>query len=127
IGCGNWGKNHIRVLFELGVLRAVCDFNVETAKAFAQQYHVPARSFDDILADPLIHAVFIATPAATHFEVAKKALNAGKHIFVEKPIALSVIEATEMITLAKQRSCTLMVGHLLQYHSAFLKLKSLKN
>ncbi|HET9843265.1 MAG TPA: Gfo/Idh/MocA family oxidoreductase [Gammaproteobacteria bacterium] len=125
IGCGNWGKNHIRVLDELGALYAVSDADVWTAAHFSNEYGVPKYTLDKIIADQKIHGVVIATPAATHQEIAIRCLQAGKHVFVEKPIALTVAEAKKIHEQAKLSRRILMVGHLLHYHAAFQKLKEL--
>ena len=125
IGCGNWGKNHIRVLHELGALYAVCDADVWSAAAFSEQYGVPKYTLEKIIRDPKIHGVVIATPAASHQEIAIACLQAGKHVFVEKPLALTVAEAKRIHDQAKLSNRILMVGHLLHYHAAFKKLKEL--
>ncbi len=123
IGCGNWGKNLIRNFAELGVLAAVHDNKENTAKSMAAQYNTMALSLAEILANKDITGVVIATPPKDHSPLAKQALLAGKHIFVEKPLALNLSEAEEIASLAKSRNLTLMVGHLLQYHPAFIYLK----
>ena len=125
VGCGYWGKNLVRVFSQLGVLAAVSDQHPPTAVKISADYGVPARQFVDLLGDAEISALAIAAPAAQHAALAKRALNAGKHTFVEKPIALVVSDAEELCDLAEQRGLTLMVGHLLQYHPAFLKLREL--
>lgn len=125
IGCGNWGKNHIRVYSELGALYAVCDSDVWTAAEFSNEFGVPKYSIDKILSDSKIDAVVIATPAATHHDIAISCLQAGKHVFVEKPLALTVAEAKKIHDQAKLSNRILMVGHLLHYHAAFKKLKEL--
>jgi predicted dehydrogenase/acetyltransferase-like isoleucine patch superfamily enzyme len=125
IGCGYWGKNIVRNMSEIGALAAVCDGNPELAATMAQTYSVPAKSFDDILADSTIDGVAIAAPATLHYDLAKSALLAGKDVFVEKPLALDLREAQELCTIADRNERILMVGHLLQYHPAYLTLKQL--
>ena len=125
IGCGHWGKNLVRNFSELGVLRCVVDENPENARAMATLYSVEAETFDDVCHHPDIDAVVIATPAVTHFDLAIRALKSGKHVFVEKPVALNIADAEEMILKAKEMNKILMVGHLLQYHPAFLKIHEL--
>lgn len=125
VGCGYWGKNLVRNFSELGVLAAICDGDDETAQRFAAQYNVPARSLASILDTPAIEGVVIASPAETHAQLVDQALQAGKHVFVEKPIALHLDEAVKLKTLAEEKGRVLMVGHLLQYHPAFLKLKEM--
>ena len=124
IGCGYWGKNLVRNFAELGVLHSVCDSNQELANQAAQTYAVPSYSFDDVLKSDC-DGVVIAAPAAQHFELTQKALSAGKHVFVEKPLSLKVEEAKKLCDLSLQVNKKLMVGHLLQYHPAFLELKQL--
>lgn len=124
LGCGHWGKNLVRNFFELGALKYVCDPNSGHADKIAKQHNVEAKSFDDILGGD-VEGVVIAAPAEQHYELAKASLEAGKHVFVEKPLSLKVIEAQELCALAEKQRKTLMVGHLLQYHTAFLKLKEL--
>jgi predicted dehydrogenase/acetyltransferase-like isoleucine patch superfamily enzyme len=125
LGCGYWGRNLVRNFAELGALAALADSNPATAAALAREHGVPAKSFEELCADPGIDGIAIASPAALHFTHAKAALEAGKHVFVEKPLALEVAEAEELTALAASRGLTLMVGHLLQYHPAFLKLKEM--
>ncbi len=127
VGSGYWGKNLVRNFNELGVLHTICDTNIATLRSFQEMY--PDKkfqtSFDAVLQNPKINAVVIATPAETHFELARKALKAGKDVFVEKPLSLQVSEAEELNRLALARDRILMVGHILLYHPAVLKLKEL--
>ena len=125
IGTGYWGRNLVRNFASLGALAAICDREPATAGPLSEQHGVPARVFDDVLDDPAIVALAIAAPAAQHHRLASAALKAGKHVFVEKPLALEVSEAEELCELAGTHGRTLMVGHLLQYHPAFLRLKGL--
>ncbi|MCB2106830.1 MAG: Gfo/Idh/MocA family oxidoreductase [Rhodobacteraceae bacterium] len=122
IGCGQWGKNHIRNFARLGALRAVWDADTERAAALAKEFGVAAIPLDKIVADASISGVCVASPPITHFDVASACLKAGKHVFVEKPIALDVKDAVALEKLAKDAGRTLMVGHLLHYHPAFLTL-----
>lgn len=124
LGCGYWGKNLVRNFFDLGALESVCDENPNSAALISEQFNVPALSYTEVLQSN-IDAVIIATPAAQHFKNAEMALKAGKHVFVEKPISLKLSDALALQALAKQQNKILMVGHLLQYHPAFLKLKEL--
>lgn len=125
IGAGMWGKNLARNLHEMGVLATIVDPS-EAAKALAQQYGLPhENSFETALSASEIKAVVIATPASTHFSIARAALKAGKDVYVEKPIALSVNEGLLLNELAKAGDRILMVGHLLHYHPAYQKLQEL--
>ncbi|MAO55546.1 MAG: oxidoreductase [Rhodospirillaceae bacterium] len=122
IGCGHWGKNHVRNFHALGALAAVSDANPDLAAKMAETYEVPAKAVAEILADAGITGVVIAAPAEAHADLAIAALEAGKHVFVEKPLALTLAEADGVLAAAEKAGCILMVGHLLQYHPAFLKL-----
>jgi UDP-2-acetamido-3-amino-2,3-dideoxy-glucuronate N-acetyltransferase len=127
VGAGYWGKNLIRVFDELGALDVICDTNDAVCEAFKVKY--PEKrfygSFLEVLADPTIDAVVIAAPAEKHYDLAREALLAEKHVFVEKPLALKVQEGEELIAVADSTEKTLMVGHILEYHPAVLKLKEL--
>ena len=125
IGCGYWGRNLVRNFSDLGALAAVCDSDPELARQFGGQYRVGTPAFEEVLRDPGLDAVAIATPAVTHSAFARQALAAGKHVFVEKPVALDVDAAEALNTMAQQQGRVLMVGHLLQYHPAFIRLKEL--
>lgn len=127
IGCGYWGKNIVRNVGELGALVAICDENKEQATALASKYNAAVYTIEEVLDNGNIEAVMIATPAVTHYEIAKKAILSGKHVFVEKPLALAVEEAEELCVLAEKHGKTLMVGHLLQYHPVFWELKNIVN
>jgi UDP-2-acetamido-3-amino-2,3-dideoxy-glucuronate N-acetyltransferase len=113
IGCGYWGKNLVRNFAAAGALAAVHDQEPATTAAMAERYGVPAPELDELLTDDDIEAVAIAAPAAQHFTLARRALHAGKHVFVEKPLALDVAEAEELCSIAEEGRRTLMVGHLL--------------
>lgn len=123
-GCGYWGRNLARNFAELGSLEAVCDVQRSRAEEIGQAYSVATtQRFDELLATPEIQAVAIASPAALHFELAKKAILAGKDVFVEKPLALRTEEGEQLVALARKHSCVLMVGHLLHYHPAVVELR----
>jgi len=122
LGCGYWGRNLARVLAELGVLAAIHDSDATQAAAIARQHATRDMPLDAILADSAIEGVVIATPAATHGELALKVLAAGKHVFVEKPLALDLDQAEQVVVEARRTDRVLFVGHLLQYHPAFIAL-----
>jgi UDP-2-acetamido-3-amino-2,3-dideoxy-glucuronate N-acetyltransferase len=127
IGLGYWGKNILRNLFELGVLHTACDTNTkiiaERKKNFTDVNYT--TSLDEVLNNQDIRAVAIAAPAATHYDIVKRSLLSKKDVFVEKPLALTVSEAEELVKLAEEESRILMIGHILQYHPAVTKLKEL--
>ena len=125
IGCGFWGRNLIRNYNELGALVGVVDTDLRRSQHYGNQLSLPALTYEEVLSRPDIDAVAIATPAKTHAAMALAALDAGKHVFVEKPLALGLEDATAVVGRAKTRDRVLMVGHLLQYHPAFLRLKRL--
>jgi UDP-2-acetamido-3-amino-2,3-dideoxy-glucuronate N-acetyltransferase len=122
IGCGYWGKNLARNFAELGALDAIIDANAETAKTHADKHNVRAMNLDAALGDSSISGAVIAVPAELHMDLALKAIQAGKHVFVEKPLALSVADGECMRDAANAANVTLMVGHLLQYHPVFVAL-----
>lgn len=125
IGCGYWGKNLVRKFHELGVLAAISDPSKEVQDRLKEQYDVDNYDVDAILADDSIDAIAVAVPAEMHHDITVRAFEAGKHVFVEKPIALTIEHAQEMIEASQKADKTLMVGHLLQYHPVFLKLKEM--
>jgi len=127
IGPGYWGKNILRNLYEMGVLKTVCDLDKAILEARKKDYPdaIYTDSYDKVINDKAIKAVIIATPAVTHYQLAKKCLLAGKDVFVEKPLALTVKEGEELVSLADEHNRVLMVGHILQYHPAVYKLKEM--
>ena len=127
IGGGYWGKNLIREFNNKGVLDTICDINPEALKKYNQDYpHITTTTeWNNILINTNITAVCIALPAEMHYTFAKSALLANKDVYVEKPITLDINEAEELIKLAKKHSKILMVGHLLHYHPAIIKIKSI--
>ena len=127
VGLGAWGTNLVRNLDELAHLTWIADTSAERLHTFARRYPgaQTATDFREVLSDPSVEAVVIATPVPTHYELAHAALDAGKHVFVEKPPAMREIEMVELVRLAAERKLVLMPGHLLLYHPAVRKLKEL--
>lgn len=129
VGAGYWGKNLVRVFHELpGVqLKTVCDLNESVRQSIARQYPdlEVGGDYQSILQDAQVEAVVLAVPAVHHFEVARQALEAGKQVYVEKPMAMSSVEAEALVELAEAKNSVLMVGHLLEYHPAIDLLKHL--
>lgn len=127
IGCGYWGKNLVRNFAELGALHTLCDTNTKLLQEFAGRY--PSVNIETecarVLASKDIKGVVIATPAVTHYSIAKEALMAGKDILVEKPLSLKIEEGQELISLAAEKARILAVSHILEYHPAVVKLKEL--
>lgn len=129
IGCGKWGMNHVRTANAVlkDNLKIVCDYspnNEQKIKEISPSIKF-TTNLNDVLSDPEINAVIIATPAETHYEIGKKCLENGKNILVEKPITLYSNEAQELIDIAKKKNLKLMVGHVLLYHPAILKIKQM--
>ena len=129
IGCGYWGKNLVRNFHELNSLHSICDVDENKLKFFQKKYLDIAVSnyYRHLLKNPEIKAVVIATPAATHFHIAKEALLLNKDVFIEKPLALNYGEGEELVSLAQGKDKILMVGHILEYHPAIIKLKEMVN
>lgn len=126
VGLGYWGPNLARNFAAMGALGAICDADAARLAEIAAR-HPEARAVADIetvLGDPSIDAVAIATPAATHGELVRRALEAGKHALVEKPLCLDLGEGRALADLAAARGRVLMVGHLLLYHRAYLAMRA---
>lgn len=128
IGCGYWGPNLARVLGELAEVevRAVCDLRRESALSVIRRHARGARpesDYRELLRDPGIDAVVVSTPVATHHEIARECLAAGKHLLVEKPLAMTVRHCEELIELAERHRVVLMVGHVFQYNVAVQDIK----
>jgi predicted dehydrogenase len=127
VGLNYWGPNLARNFSDLSELTWLCDLDDKQLAQIGARYP-DARTttnFDDVLADDSVDAVVIATPVPTHYALAKQALEAGKHVFVEKPPAMRAAEMDELVALADARDLVLMPGHLLLYHPGVLKVKEL--
>ena len=126
-GLGYWGPNLARNFSELGALSWLCDLDEGLLETFAARYPGAraTASFDELLAADDVEGVVIATPVPTHYALAKQALEAGKHVLVEKPPAMRSAEIDELIAIAAERDLVLMPGHLLLYHPGVRKLKEL--
>ena len=127
IGAGHWGKNHLKNLHRLDVLHSVLEPSENIINQRKKDYPDVAyvKEASQVLDNPGIRAVVIAAPAARHFQLTKKCLLAGKDVLVEKPMALTVVEGRELIEIARKENRILMVGHILQYHAAVIKLKQI--
>jgi predicted dehydrogenase len=127
VGLNYWGPNLVRNFNDLAKLTWLCDLDEKQLAQIGARYpdaHT-TTSFDDLLADDSLDAVVIATPVPTHYALAKQALEAGKHVFVEKPPAMRAAEMDELVSLAEAQDRVLMPGHLLLYHPGVLKVKEL--
>jgi predicted dehydrogenase len=126
-GCGHWGKNLARNFSTLGHLYAICESDAARRQSFSELYPTAKAfgSLEEALADPDLDALVLATPAEHHCRMALAALRAGKDVFAEKPLALDWQEGAEMVRTARQCGRILMVGHLLRYHPAVLKMQEL--
>jgi UDP-2-acetamido-3-amino-2,3-dideoxy-glucuronate N-acetyltransferase len=125
IGVGYWGRNLVRNFSALGVLAGVCETAEAPRTKVRKEYPgvTVHESPEAVFADSSIDGVVIATPAETHGEMTRRALAAGKHVFVEKPLCLDVSDAESLKRLADKKQLVLMVGHLLHYHPAFRALQ----
>lgn len=127
VGVGYWGKNLARNLHDLGALVGICDTDLTILTEQASQYGGVRsyRHYDEVLSDKTVDVVVLASPAAAHESMAREALLAGKDVFVEKPLALSSAAGEKLASLAEEKDRILMVGHLLRYHPAVVKLKEM--
>jgi len=126
VGAGRWGMNHIRTLDRLGYLAGISESDIDNRNRLAREYpHV--NVFGKVLdaVDDIFDGFTIATPAETHFEIAKYLIERGKHVLVEKPLTMTVDEAKKLKNMAEERGVNLMVGHLLLFHPAIRKMKGL--
>src|SRR4030042_234584 len=121
IGTGYWGKNLIRVFKELNSLKLICDLDKEK-DCFGIDF---TTDVSRVLKDEDIEAIVISTPSETHYDLTKKALEADKDVFIEKPMVLKFEQGQELVDLAKNKNKILMVGHLLLFHPGVIKLKKL--
>src|SRR6266540_2510950 len=127
VGMGYWGRNLVRNFYELGALSTVCDSDTSVEALCKKDYGNVryCRDFKSVLSNPDVAAVALATPAVTHYAMAKAALEAGKDVFVEKPLAVEVRQGQELVELAEVKNRILMVGHILRYHPAIVELHGL--
>jgi len=127
IGCGTWGKNLVRNFYNLEALYSICDIDSGLVCSTAEESEGVKCicDIDELLKTDEINGVIIATPSHTHYPLVKKALAAGKDVYVEKPIATNSEEARELMDYAEEKGLVLMVGHLLLYHPAVNRLKTL--
>jgi len=127
VGCGYWGKNLVRNFAELDALHTICDADpgkLEDSKSLCPEVNTEI-DYHKVLVNQQIQGVVIATPAVSHYLMAKEALGSDKDVFVEKPLALEIRQGEELVELAEKNNKVLLVGHLLEYHPAVVKLKEL--
>lgn len=127
IGSGFWGQNLVRNFAELGALHTICDSDQSKLERFKPLYPDVSieLNYQKVLSNRQIEGVVIATPAVSHYTIAKEALGSGKDVFVEKPMALEVEQGEELVELAEKGGRILLVGHLMEYHPAIVKIKEL--
>ena len=119
IGTGGWGKNHIRILSQLGVLVAICDINFQKSKEYGEKYSVNHyESLDELLSSEEFDGAFVVTPTSTHTEIAKKLLEAKKHVFVEKPMTYNSEEGEKLAKLAEKNKVILTCGYIERFNPA---------
>jgi UDP-2-acetamido-3-amino-2,3-dideoxy-glucuronate N-acetyltransferase len=125
IGGGRWGQNHIRTLFEMGNLGGIVEANPKRLRELLEQY--PVKGFQDVemALKENFDGFTIAAPAPLHYDIAKLLLEHGKSVLVEKPMTLSSETSLELVELAKAKGAQLMVGHVLLFHPAIVKIKEL--
>ncbi|MEX0862048.1 Gfo/Idh/MocA family protein [Nitrosopumilus sp.] len=119
IGTGGWGKNHTRILSQLGVLVAVCDANSQKSKEYGEKYSVNHyESLDELLRSEEFDGAFVVTPTSTHTEIAKKLLEAKKHVFVEKPMTYKSEDGEKLAKLAEKNKVVLTCGYIERFNPA---------
>ena len=126
IGVGGWGKNHIRILSEVGMLSAVCDIDSKIAKEFGEKYSVNHyKSLDDLLDSENFEAAFVVTPTSTHMEIVSRLLEAKKHVFVEKPLTYKSGDGEKLVELAKRKKVQLTCGYIERFNPAVNTVKKI--
>lgn len=124
VGCGMWGRNLARNLAQLGALKSVADRTPVNASDFANQFDVRHVSLEAMLNDQEIAGIVLATSAPSHVDLAIQVLDAGKHVYIEKPLTLTLADALKIADAAQTTGKQVMVGHLIRYHAAFQELQS---
>jgi len=126
IGTGGWGKNHIRILSQLGVLVAVCDTDFQKSKEYGEKYSVNHyESLDELLSSEEFDGAFVVTPTSTHTEIAKKLLEAKKHVFVEKPMTYKSEDGEKLAKLAEKNKVILTCGYIERFNPAVEVVKKM--
>ena len=128
IGTGGWGKNHARILSELGVLVAVCDSNLERSKEYGEKYSINYyESLDKLLDSEEFDGAFVVTPTSTHTEITMTLLEAKKHVFVEKPMTYKSSDGEKLAKLAEKNKVMLMCGYIERFNPAVDIVKKIVN
>ena len=126
IGTGGWGKNHTRILSELGVLVAICDANPDKSKEYGKKYSVNNyESLDELLRSEEFDGAFVVTPTSTHTQIAMKLLEARKHVFVEKPMTYKSEDGEELTKLAEKNKVILTCGYIERFNPAVNAVKKI--
>ena len=125
VGAGYWGKNYLRVLSSLGVLAGVAETDPKLVEMLRDQLSCRVDSLHALLSDESITAFVVATPAATHHDVVHSILSAGRDVLVEKPLAIDLLDGANLVEMASEGKHVLMVGHLLRFHPAFIRMREL--
>ena len=127
IGTGGWGKNHTRILSQLGVLSAVCDVDSQKSKEYGEKYSVNHyESLDELLSSEEFDGAFVVTPTSTHTEIATKLLEAKKHVFVEKPMTYKSEDGEKLAKLAEKNKVILTCGYIERFNPAVDVVKKLE-
>jgi len=128
IGTGGWGKNHTRILSELGVLVAICDANPDKSKEYGEKYSVNNyESLDELLRSEEFDGAFVVTPTSTHTQIAMKLLEARKHVFVEKPMTYKSEDGEKLAKLAEKNKVILTCGYIERFNPAVDIVKKIVN
>jgi len=128
IGTGGWGKNHTRILSELGVLVAICDTNPNKSREYGEKYSVNYyQSLDELLNSEEFDGAFVVTPTSTHVDIATKLLKAKKHVFVEKPMTYKSEDGEELVRLAEKNKVVLTCGYIERFNPAVDVVKKIVN
>jgi UDP-N-acetylglucosamine 3-dehydrogenase len=125
VGVGGWGKNHVRVLNELRVLEAICDVNEERVKEFSRKYEVDGYTDLEKFLEHDLDGVIVSTPTKTHYEIALKSIEKGRHVLVEKPFTYNVDEGERLVRRAKEKNVILTVGFIERFNPAIREAKRL--
>lgn len=125
VGCGNWGGNLVRALASLDALGGIVEKNETRALELSKEYHIPVFEFEEVLKNPDIKGIFIATTSSDRGFLVEKAFLHKKHVFLEKPVALTFQEAQDLYVSAMKEDCHIMAGHLLLYHPVFQKMRDM--